>query len=575
MEPRALDFDTLYPRLGSNGAWSAFGPIVSRALGLSRLNAIYARARQNSASAGEVASRILAELRIQIEIPEERLAELQALSGPVIFVANHPRGLVEALALVVLLEKTRPNSKILANFLLERIPEFRDRIIAVDPFGGAGSGARNLAPIRKAFTHLKDGGTLGVFPSGEIASIPNWRAREATERPWNSHIGALARRTRSTIVPVHFGGQNSALFQILSLIAPSARLALLPRETLGARDGLGIQIGAPLSPETIEGFTSDESLTDFLRLQTESLRTKPSLPASKCIDLERLADPTPDRKIAIEIDRLGVGGSKITECGDFNLYFFRRSEAPSILEEIGRLREESFRAEGEGSGLTRDLDEFDDHYRHLLAWDRVRGKIAGAYRIGFVDEILRGPGVSGLYTNTLFQFDAAFIAENRDAIELGRSFVTLEYRKEPLALHSLWIGLGQVLHSRPEIRTLFGPVSLSPDHSPVTQNLLVRFLKENRGESDESNTTRARTGFPEVLQAPLGIRTLNELQRIIQSAVDPEFRVPPLLKHYFKLGGKILGFNIDPKFQNTVDCLFYLRLAELDARVLRRYLPKN
>jgi putative hemolysin len=288
--------------------------------------------------------------------------------------------------------------------------------------------------------------------------------------------------------------------------------------------------------------------------------------------LEPIALPGDDRLLRQEVSSLAAAGKRILT-GTFDLYFFRRDEAPGVVEELGRLREESFRTEGEGTGLARDLDSFDDRYFHLIAWDVSQGKIAGAYRLGFVGEIVATQGPTGLYTDTLFHLAPGFVDANHDAIELGRSFVSVDYRKEPLALHSLWLGLGKVVQLYPETKALFGPVSLSPDHRPTTQNLLIRFLRENRGDPFATQSARARVEYPEVIHGPLGISSLNELQRMIQSTGDREFRLPPLLKHYFRLGGKVLGFNVDPKFRNSVDCLFYLEIAKLDARVLRRYLP--
>jgi len=119
------------------------------------------------------------------------------------------------------------------------------------------------------------------------------------------------------------------------------------------------------------------------------------------------------------------------------------------LQEIGRLRELTFRAAGEGSGKTSDIDLFDAYYLHLFLWDREANAIVGAYRMGLADEIIMRYGKRGLYTQSLFRYGTRFLQTLNPAIELGRSFVRLEYQRSFSPLLLLWRGIGQFILRSP------------------------------------------------------------------------------------------------------------------------------
>ena len=122
--------------------------------------------------------------------------------------------------------------------------------------------------------------------------------------------------------------------------------------------------------------------------------------------------------------------------GRFDVLLAAAWEIPATLLEIGRLREITFRAVGEGTGKSVDLDRFDASYLHLYVWDREACQIAGAYRLGCSDVLLASGGPDALYTSTLFRFEKPFLEVLKPALELGRSFVTTEYQKSiyPLSL---------------------------------------------------------------------------------------------------------------------------------------------
>ena len=246
--------------------------------------------------------------------------------------------------------------------------------------------------------------------------------------------------------------------------------------------------------------------------------------------------------------------------GELAAYHARAGQIPLTLREIGRLREISFRAAGEGSGKSRDLDEFDSTYIHLFIWNRRTGELVGGYRLGPTDEILPASGLQGLYTSTLFNFTAGFRRQITCALEMGRSFVRPEYQRSLGALPLLWKGIGRFVLKNPRYRILFGAVSISNRYRPLSRQLMVSFLRSHHYLSSLSGMVKARTPFRPTGERDFAQQTielvgndLDELSTIISDIESNGAGIPILLKHYLKLGGRILGFNVDPSFSHVVD----------------------
>ena len=210
-------------------AYQPLRPLVDASLGLSGLNALYARCQGGPTEA--FAQRVLDDRGLAWDLPEAEAARLRAIQGPLLVLANHPFGGPEALLLMLLLARLRPDYRLMANGLLGSVPELAPRLILVDPFGGAGAAARNRRPLRQALAWLGQGGALGIFPAGEVSAL-RWGRRQVSDGPWQGQVAALARRSGATILPLHFEGRNGALFQAAGLLAPRLRTLLLPRAML-------------------------------------------------------------------------------------------------------------------------------------------------------------------------------------------------------------------------------------------------------------------------------------------------------------------------------------------------------
>lgn len=267
--------------------------------------------------------------------------------------------------------------------------------------------------------------------------------------------------------------------------------------------------------------------------------------------------------------------SLLTQQGELDVYLAAAPELPRILPEIGRLREVSFRAVGEGTGSEVDLDQFDQHYQHLFLWDRQREQIAGAYRLAATDQVMKEFGPEGLYCSTLFEFEATFLEHLNPALELGRSFVVSDYQKSLSPLLALWKGIAAFVSRHPQYHRLFGPVSISQDYTPLSQNLIVKFLRENRWNKELGPLVKPLNPFPGSPEISPLLESINQVSaRVAESEADGK-GIPTLLKQYLKLNATLLEFNLDPAFSDCLDALILVDLHDAPPAVLTRYMGKE
>lgn len=292
-------------------------------------------------------------------------------------------------------------------------------------------------------------------------------------------------------------------------------------------------------------------------------------------------DEVPRARLQAEINALPPD-QRLVDRGRFQVYCVRAAQIPWALQEIGRLRELTFRAVGEGTGRCSDIDLFDTFYLHLFVWDVHAAAIAGAYRLGLVDQILACHGKRGLYTHSLFKYRTRMLNSLSPAIELGRSFIRAEYQRSFAPLLLLWAGIGQFVERSPRYAVLFGPVSISARYAPASRRLIVEYLSARRIHPRLAREVTPRRPFhvsPRAIRpsgvisaTPDGIDELS--QRIAQ--IEPDGKgVPVLLRHYLQLGGRLLAFNLDRDFADTLDGLIMVDLREVEEAVLARYMGKR
>ncbi len=543
----------------------------------------------NSSNFPEVA---LEMLNIKYSISAEELSKIPK-TGPVVIVANHPFGGIEGIILINILKRVRPDFKVLANFILGRVEELKDNFILVDPFGSKSSTRKNTQPLRDSIDYLKSGGLLATFPSGAVSHL-QLKLRQVADPDWNTNIARITRKAGATVVPLFFEGHNGPLFQTAGLIHPLLRTLMIPRELYNKRGKeITVRVGSEISTAKLKQFKNDTEVLNYLRLRTYLLGSQQhhlKLDKKKKLSksssgtnriLEPIVPEVDSSLTSREVSSLPLE-QILVESGDFSVIYADADQIPFCLREIGRLREITFRKVSEGSGKSIDLDGFDNYYKHLFIWDKSQDKIVGAYRLGSVGDILEKYGISGLYTSTLFAYKKSLLEQLCPALEMGRSFIREEYQKNYLSLQLLWRGIGSYVGKFPDYKILFGTVSISSEYNSVSQMLITSFLKDNSFIPEFANLIKARNPHkPHPLkgvnskETSVLVKDLKDVNELIAEIEAKNHSIPVLLRQYLKLGGKLLGFNIDNSFGDVLDGLIYVDLRETDIKMLEKYFGKE
>lgn len=493
-------------------------------------------------------------------VERERLPQ----EGPVVVVANHPMGAIDALALLGFIGSVRRDVRIVANDFLQVFEGLSDLLIPLRVLGGKPS-ADSLRAVDAA---LAAGQAVIVFPAGEVSRL-GWRG--VVDSRWRKGFLRFAEKAGAPVLPVHLGGRNSALFYGLSSLYSPIGTALLPREMF-ARQGRRIEVRVGLARPVQDLLHAAGHAERALEVVRETVRQ-----LGRGRDLWRpaqapLAHAPCLRRVLADIARLDLIGEtadgKRILCG-------RLGSDSALLREIARLREVTFRAVGEGSGKRLDSDRFDTWYEHIVVWDAEQQELAGAYRVAPCARVLAEKGLAGLYTHGLFEYDPRLLPQIERGMELGRSFVAPKYWGTR-SLDYLWYGIGAYLRQHPEIRWLFGPVSISADLPLQAREQLVAYYRRYYGETVP--LVRPRNPFRFAGAEPqFGSLDAEQSFRLLKQNLDAlGTRVPTLYKQYADLcepgGVRFMTFGVDPDFAGAVDGLIFVDLARIKPKKRERYL---
>lgn len=361
---------------------------------------------------------------------------------------------------------------------------------------------------------------------------------------------------------------------------------LLPRELIkGRHQPIPIRIGKPISADHLDRFQSDRSLMDYLRLRTYLQRNRSIADktrfkwnrrrASQGAPVIAAIDPETLRREIAALDP----DAQLHSTGAYAVYMAKAEQIPNLLLEIGRVRELTFRAVGEGTGTPCDIDKFDADYRHLFIWNSEESEVVGAYRIGLTDEILPNRGRKGIYTTTLFRFKKRLLEKLDPAMELGRSFVAIKYQRKPLSLGLLWKGIGIFIARNPRYCRLFGPVSISKDYQSLSKKMMVTYLKTHKLDTELASQIQAINPLRDVFWGLIdrasfcrSVHSIEEVSTLVSEIEESAMGVPVLWRQYLKLNAKVLSFNVDPAFNNSLDGLVLVDLRQTEPNVLRKYM---
>jgi putative hemolysin len=572
------------------GVWSRvveFPGFAAKLAPVNRVRDLYQRVQRSPE--GFRLENLLEEMRVGLRVDAADQARIPA-NGPVVVVANHPYGILDGAVLTVLLTRVRPDVKVLTNLLLSDVPELEQHCIFVDPSQTDRSLESNRRAARQALSWLRQGGMLAMFPAGEVS---HWQMPPVptADSQWNDTAVRLMRRSGASALPVYFCGRNNVGLQLLGMVHPKLRTTFLLQEFL-RQEGKTVEmrVGSVIAGGTIAGIGNDREAVEYLRWRTYLLarRSKPRPSRLMAVRTklalrtrEPVAAAAPADLLAEEVARLPEDHC-LAQNGDLAVYLGTVRKIPQLVREVGRLREITFRRAGEGTGKRLDLDRFDDYYWHLLLWHKTRRELVGAYRAGSAAEIVAEHGIAGLYTSTLFRYDERIFEKLGPALELGRSFVRPEYQRQYAPLLLLWKGIAGLIGMRPKIPVLFGAVSISNDYNKASREMIYRFFEARMQDDELAGLIEPRRPFrpprPRRWDCRSMCQALRDLDELAQPVTDVEADgkgLPILLRQYAKIGGKLVGFNVDRKFSNVLDGLMVVDLRQTDPAVLERYMGRE
>lgn len=523
-------------------------------------------AQNQDARGFEFIDRVLEHFNFSYSLNHRERANIPS-SGRVVIVANHPLGALDGLALLKMVGEVRRDVKIIANEMLMHFEQLSNLLLPVNNMGQS-SRKENLTRITDA---LQNEEAVVVFPAGEVSRASMTGVKDGA---WNSGFLRFAQKTNAPILPVFIDGKNSPLFYSASFINKNFSAALLPREMFNKHSvSLPMRIGEPIPFSHIDSVpvsTREKAKLLKKHLYRIGKNKKPLFRTEKTI-----AHPQDRQALKQELKSAELLGE--TSDGK-KIYLLDYQPESAVLDEIGRLREDAFRKVGEGTGQKKDLDNYDQLYRHLILWDEDELEIAGAYRLA--EAYKMDTAEQELYSSTLFRYEPGMQTYFDQGIELGRSFVQPKYWGKR-SLDYLWYGIGAYLRKHPEVRYMFGPVSLSNSYPRAAKDMLVWFYRHYFGDTDGLGRSFAPYQLDQEAE--------DLMQKIFYGAdYKADFRVlkeqldfigvsvPTLYKQYSELceegGVRFLDFGVDASFNFCVDGLVLVDIAKVKTKKRLRYI---
>ncbi len=548
-----------------------FARFLMHVLRFQKLNKIYEKIHEKHGL--DFIDEMIKILDIRIEFDPNELKRIPAI-GPLIIVANHPLGGLDGLLLIKLLSQVRGDVKVLAGQLLKKLEPLSGYFIEVNPFESNLDDENLFSGLRESMGHLKGGGVLCVFPAGEGNTYDT--SNVFNDKVWRYPVMKFIKKMDVPVVPILFQSNNSPMFTLINRINPALHHLRLPSELFRKKyKKIKVRIGNPIKQTDQKRFSDIYQFGRYLRAKTYGMASPVEVrhffnySLNPAVKADKIIDPVPHDLILKEVQSIRHD-YLLFKLKEYSVICVPSDIVPNILREIGRLREITFREVGEGSNQSIDIDEFDLYYHQLFIWDDHAEKIVGAYRLGIGHEIMQQYGKRGFYLHSLFRLDDSLSGLLGQTLELGRSFVVKEYQRKPMPLFLLWKGILYFLLKNPENRYLMGPVSISNNYSKISKDLIIKFIMANHFDWRLAQKVRPRNSYKfrtenpdlKVLMETME-RDINKLDKIIGDVDALNSGLPVLIKKYIKLNARIAGFNVDPKFNNSLDGLIILDVYDV------------
>jgi len=569
---KAINLDKL-GFIGTSLGWS-----LMKILRISSVNKIYNKHKEKSDLT--FLNALLDEFQVEFEILEDDFKRIPK-EGPFITISNHPLGGIDGILLLKLLLECRKDYKIIANFLLHRILPLKPYVMPVNPFENHKDVKSSVVGVKNALLHLRSGSPLGIFPAGEVSTYKDGKL--IVDKEWEEGAIKLIKKANVPVIPIYFHAKNSKLFYGLSKLSGTLRTAKLPSELLSQKHRvIKVRIGKPITVKDQQEYQELPEYYNFLRKKTYMLANSFDKKGQKILSKDTLGTLKIKKKakevsvqkstelFTEEIENLRNEKNRLLQNKNYEVFLAKPKNIPNLLHEIGRLREITFREVGEGTNNELDLDEFDNYYRHLILWDNSANKLVGAYRMGLGKEIIKQSGINGFYVHSLFRIEPELHTMMEQTIELGRALVVKEYQQKPMPLFLLWKGIVHVTLRYPDHRFLMGGVSISNQFSEFSKSLMIEFMKSHYYDPYVAQYIRPKKEFKVKLKDTdkdfvfdSAKADLQKFDKIIEEIEPGNLRIPVLIKKYIKQNARLVAFNVDPKFNNTVDGLMYIKISDL------------
>jgi len=490
--------------------------------------------------------------------------------GRLLIVANHPIGTLDGLALVKLIRSVRPDVRIVANHVLSYMQPLESVFLPIDVLSSKAGYKQSYKAMLAALDNEE---AVIIFPAGEVSRITPKGIRDGK---WKTGFLKLAKKAKCPILPVNIKASNSALFYALSaLYKPLGTLMLVQEMFNKNNQELKFKVGSPVPYQAfIHDEKNDKQLSQKFRQHVQNLTKKNKKSLFKTI--ETIAHPVNSKALKKALYQSKLLGE--TKDGK-KIFLYRFKDDCPVMQEIARLRELTFRTVEEGTGEAQDLDKYDVYYSHLILWDEYDLEIVGSYRIGEGRKIMADYGVEGFYTNNLFKLNKAIEAYLPNSIELGRSFVQPRYWGKR-SLDYLWYGIGAYLRENPDVKYLFGPVSMSNGYPRKAQEVILSFYNQQFGSDLKLATAKTPFIISEQAQK-FASAEFNDDYKTSYKVLNTELKklgvkVPTLYKQYVELctdkGCSFIDFNRDPDFNDCIDSLIMIKLDKITAKKKQRYI---
>ena len=506
-------------------------------------------------------------LNVKFEVNVEELKRIPS-EGKLIIVSNHPLGGLDGLALVSIVKRVRKDVRIVANDLLQNVKNINDLFLPVDLESFAKQ-KHQLKLIDQAFNNDE---AVIFFPSGKVSRLyPDG----IHDRKWRNGATKYSSKFDVPILPIYVKARNSFLFYLLSMIHTNIGMFMLPQELFRKRNKtFTIKIGELIPSKVFTGNTLKPKIqSKLLKQHTYRIgRGKEGIFNTE----QTIIHPVNPEVVANELhDNINLG---LTIDGK-SIFLVDYSKAKNVILEISRLRELTFRKVGEGTNKPFDMDIYDIYYKHIVLWDEENREIIGSYRLGSTKEIIDTYTKKGLYNSSQFVLTDYFDEILEQSIEVGRSFIQQKYWKSN-ALDYIWQGIGAYLSDKPEIKYLWGAVSISNSYSELAKGLIIQYYRKWYS----GNQFLVKPIFEYEISSKIlddvnsflvGNDHTEDLKFLKLALKNIGFSIPVLYRKYTELteygGSTFISFCIDHHFNNSIDGLILVDLQRLKSEFRERY----